>query len=212
MIVLCPDQRVEAWYRARLGRLTGSCAGEMLARIKTGEAAARRDLRLRLVCERLTQQSQEDAYVSKEMQRGIDLERAAFAAYEGRTGNLVERVGFLGHDALLAGCSPDGRIGNYTGIVELKVPKSATHLKYIRGNKAPAEYVPQIVHNLWITSAQWCDFVSFDDRFPGPLRLFIVRVARVQSEIDSYELMARTFLNEVDAEVEAVRSLAQVAA
>ena len=47
-------QRSEAWHLARLGRLTGSRAADMLARIKTGEAAARRDLRTQLVCERVT--------------------------------------------------------------------------------------------------------------------------------------------------------------
>jgi len=41
MIVLCTEQRVPEWYAARLGKLTGSVAGDMLARIKTGEAAAR---------------------------------------------------------------------------------------------------------------------------------------------------------------------------
>jgi hypothetical protein len=30
----------------------------------------------------------------------------------------------------------------------------------------PSDYLGQITHNLWITGAQWCDFVSFDDRFP----------------------------------------------
>jgi hypothetical protein len=212
MIVLCKDQRTPDWYAARIGRLTGSCAGDMLARIKSGEAAARRDLRLRLACERLTGESQEDVYVSKEMQRGIDREADAFAAYEARTGNLVQRVGFLAHDTLQAGCSPDGQVGTYSGIVELKVPKSATHLRYIKAGVLPSDYVGQVMHNLWITGAQWCDFVSFDDRFPAALRLVVVRVPRVQADIDAYELMARTFLTEVEQEIDAVRTLAQKAA
>lgn len=208
MITLCSTQRTAEWYAARIGRLTGSCAGDMLARIKTGEAAARRDLRVRLVCERLTGESQEDAYVSKEMQRGIDREKDAFAAYEAQTGNLVQRVGFIAHDDLLAGCSPDGQIGNFTGLVELKVPKSATHLRYLKAGCVPADYVAQVTHNLWITGAQWCDFVSYDDRFPSALRLFIVRVERDPKAIDAYELMARTFLTEVEREIESVHALA----
>lgn len=212
MIIITTEQRTPEWHAARLARLTGSCAGDMLARIKSGEAAARRDLRIRLVCERLTGQSQEDVFVSKEMQRGIDREADAFAAYEGQTGNLVKRVGFLAHDTLAAGCSPDGQVSNYTGIVELKVPKSATHLRYIRAGVVPSDYVPQITHNLWITGAQWCDFASFDDRFPPSLRLFVVRVPRVQVDIDAYELMARTFLNEVDAECDELARRAGIAA
>lgn len=212
MIVLCTEQRVPEWYAARVGKLTGSAAGDMLARIKTGEAAARRDLRTRLVCERLTGHSQEDGFVSPAMQHGIDKEADAFAAYEALTGTLVNRVGFLAHDTLPAGCSPDGEVGGYVGILELKCPKSATHLKYLRTGSVPPDYLPQITHNLWITGAQWCDFASFDDRFPPSLQLFRVRVERNQAEIDAYELMARAFLNEVDAELAEIDARAGAAA
>lgn len=201
MIEVCTEQRVPAWYQARLGKLTGSVAGDMLARIKTGEAAARRDLRLRLVCERLTGTSQEDVFVNAAMQWGIDKEADAFAAYESATGHLVNRVGFLAHESLEAGCSPDGEIGGYVGIVELKCPKSATHLKYLRAGTVPSDYLPQITHNLWITGAAWCDFASFDDRFPPSLQLVRVRVERNQADIDAYELMARAFLVEVEKEL-----------
>lgn len=200
MIVVCAEQRVPEWYVARIGKLTGTGAADMMARIKSGEAAARRDLRLRLVCERLTGESQEDVFVNAAMQRGIEKEPEAFAAYESATGHLVSRVGFLAHDTLPAGCSPDGIIGNYTGILELKCPKSATHLKYLRSREVPTEYLHQIIHNLWITGADWCDFVSFDDRFPPALQLFRVRVERKQADIDAYELMARAFLSEVEKE------------
>lgn len=212
MIVVCADQRVPEWYDARLGKLTGSVAGEMLARIKTGEAAARRDLRTRLVCERLTGQSQEDGFVSPAMQRGIDKEDEAFGAYESATGHLVNRVGFLAHDFLHAGCSPDGEIGGYVGILELKCPKSATHLKYLRSGQVPADYLPQITHNLWITGAQWCDFASFDDRFPPSLQLFLRRVHCGDVDIAAYELTARLFLSEVDAELAELEQRAGAAA
>jgi hypothetical protein len=201
MRILCTEQRVPSWYQARIGKLTGSVAGDMLARIKAGEAAARRDLRTRLVVERLTGQAQEDGFVSPAMLHGIEMEGDAFAAYESATGHMVNRVGFLAHDELDAGCSPDGEIGGYVGLIEIKCPKSATHLRYLRGGTVPADYLPQITHNLWITGAQWCDFASFDDRFPPSLQLFRVRVERNQAEIDAYELMARAFLTEVEKEL-----------
>ena len=212
MIVLTTTQRTPDWYAARIGKLTGSCAADMLATIKSGEAAARRDLRLRLVCEQLTGQSQEDAFVSKEMQRGIDREADAFRAYEALTGELARPVGFLGHDSLLAGCSPDGQVGGFKGIVELKCPKSATHLKYLRSRKVPADYLPQIIHNLWITDALWCDFLSFDDRFPAPLHVFHARVRREDVDITAYELAARLFLSEVEKECAEVKQLAEMVA
>ena len=50
------EQRSEEWRTLRLGRLTASRAADVLATIKSGEAAARCDYRLQLVVERLTGQ------------------------------------------------------------------------------------------------------------------------------------------------------------
>jgi hypothetical protein len=206
------EQRSPEWFAARLGRLTGSRAGDMLATIKSGEAAARRDLRMQLVCERLTGQLQEDVFINAAMQRGIDCEPLAFAAYEARTGQMVQRTGFLAHSEHLAGCSLDGHVGEFDGLIELKCPKSATHLKYLRAGVVPAEHVPQITHNLWITGAAWCDFVSYDDRFPEALGLFVVRVPRDEQAIAVYEAFALAFLAEVEREVSAVATMADVGA
>jgi putative phage-type endonuclease len=206
--IATPDQRTPAWYAARVGKLTASRASDMLATIKTGEAAARRDLRMQIVCERLTNMSQDNGFVNAEMQRGIDKEADARAAYEAQTGALVQPVGFLQHPELLTGGSPDGEIGNYSGLVEIKCPKSATHLSYLRSRVVPKEYLAQIQHQLWLTGARWCDFVSFDDRFPEPLRLVIVRVTRESVDLKAYELLVRLFLTEVDREYAAVAELA----
>jgi hypothetical protein len=201
-------QRSPAWFACRLGRLTGSRASDMLATIKSGEAAARRDLRSQLVTERLTQQVQEDTFVNAAMQRGIELEPAAFAAYEAHTGHLARRTGFLAADGLMVGCSLDGDVDDFAGIVELKCPKSATHLRYLKaGGKAPAEHLGQITHNLWVSGAAWCDFASFDDRYPAHLQLVVIRVNRGDVDIDGYATKAQAFLDEVDAECAALLTL-----
>lgn len=198
--IIDTEQRSDEWRLARLGRLTGSSAADMLATIKSGEAAARRDLRLRLVCERLTGQSQDSTFVSAEMQRGIDCEPLALGAYETLTGRLVQRSGFLVHTDLMAGCSLDGHFGDFDGILEMKCPKSATHLKYLRAGVAPSDYLPQITHNLWISGAAWCDFVSWDDRFPEAMQTLIVRMNRGDVDIAGYEAKARAFLVDVENE------------
>jgi predicted phage-related endonuclease len=205
--VVTAEQRSPEWFLARLGRLTGSRAADMLATIKSGEAAARRDLRMQLVCERLTQTLQEESFVNAAMQRGVELEPAAFAAYEARTGQLAERTGFLAHDTLAIGCSLDGHVGDFEGICEFKCPKSATHLRYLRDGRVPADYLPQITHNLWVSGASWCDFLSFDDRFPPALQTFLVRVERDEAAIAAYAEKALAFLAEVDREVAAVRTM-----
>lgn len=206
-LVVDAEQRSPEWFAARLGRLTGSRAGDMLATVKSGEAAARRDLRVQLVCERLTNTLQEDVYINPAMQRGIDCEPLAFSAYEALTGRMAVRSGFLAHLTLPVGCSLDGHVGDFEGIVEMKCPKSATHLKYLRGGKVPTDHLPQIMHNLWVSGAAWCDFLSFDDRFPAHLQTFLIRVHAEDVDLGAYEKAVLAFLVEVEAELSAVKGL-----
>jgi hypothetical protein len=207
MIVLTTDQRSPEWIAARLGRLTGSRAADMMATIKTGEAAGRRNLRVQLVLERLTGVSQENGYVSRDMQYGLDREADAFGAYEALTGQLAQRVGFCAHDDLPAGCSLDGQVDDFAGILEVKCRRSANHLAFLKTGEVPSDARWQVLHNLWISGAPWCDYVSFDDRFPAPLRLKIARVHAADVDLVAYELAVRLFLEEVDRELQAVVAL-----
>lgn len=210
--VCTAEQRSDEWRRARAGRVTGSKAADFLATVKSGEAAKRRDYRAQLLAERLTGQPQDDVFVNDAMQWGIDKEADAFAAYEAHTGHLVRRTGFLAVDDLPIGCSLDGDVDDFTGIIELKCPKTATHLKYLRAGVVPPDYVPQIVHNLLVSGAQWCDFASFDPRLPGPLQLFVVRHERDDKEIASYELALHLFLSELERDVAEMRQRMEPAA
>lgn len=198
-------QQSEEWFRARAGRLTGSAAKNILATIRSGEAAARRDYRIQLVTEQLTGEPQIDDFKNAAMQRGIDLEPVARAALEADAGYLIRQTGFLACTGVMAGCSLDGDVEEYTGIVELKCPKSATHLRYLRENVMPEEHRAQILHNMLITGAQWCDFASFDDRFPPDLRLWRIRIKRDEAALAAYETEAKRFLAEVKAELDAVQ-------
>lgn len=212
--IIGAPQRSPEWFAARVGRLTGSCAFEMLDVLKDGKTPGykRKDLMARLVCERLTGQPQDDGYVNAVMQRGIDMEPDALAAYEGQTGNLVRQTGFIRHDSLMVGCSVDGDIHEFTGILEIKCPKPATHLSYLRAKRVPENHMPQVLHNLWVTGAQWCDFFSYDPRYPEDLQTFYARVPRVEIDVLAYAKAAEKFLAEVDAEVEAVQALRTAAA
>ncbi len=199
------EQRSPEWRAARAGRLCASDAKHMLATIKSGEAASRRDLRVRLTVERLTGMPQEEPFINDAMEWGIEHEADALAAYEAQTGLLASSVGYLAHTDLLAGGSPDGVIGDFDGLVELKCPKSATHYGYLRGNgKPPAEHVAQLTHLLWLTGCPWIDFLSFDPRFPSALQTFYVRVQRADVDLKAYDAAARAFLAEVDTEVAAM--------
>lgn len=206
------EQRSPEWFLARAGRLTGSRANDILAKIKSGEAAARRDYRLQLTAERLTGLPQESDFVNTAMQRGIDCEPLAFAAYEAATGEMVRRTGFICADELMVGCSLDGDVSNFQGIIELKCPKTATHLTYFKAGGLPPMHLAQVTHNLWVTGAQWCDFVSWDDRLPKALQLFKVRVHAQDLDIESYDGAAMQFLAEVEAEVTSLTMAIKAAA
>lgn len=210
MKILSIDQRSAEWHTARLGKLTASRAGEAFATLKGGgESASRRNLRLQLVLERLTGQSQENGYVNRTMERGIALEPDACAAYEAETGILVQAVGFVVHDELAAGCSPDGLTED--GLIEIKCPEAAAHLEYVRGG-LPAAYRWQITHALWLTGAAWADFVSYHPDFPEALRLKITRLFAKDIDLAAYELSVRLFLGEVEQELAQVEALSQVVA
>lgn len=208
-VVNC-EQRSPEWYAARAGRATSSRAAAVLAKIKTGEAATRRDYKLQLAVERLVGQPQENGFISAEMQRGIDLEAAARTAYEVKSGEIVEQVGFLSMTEHLAGCSPDGRI--HRGLVGFKCPKSTTHVEWLKCNRVPPEHVAQATHELWVVDdAEWYDFVSYDDRLPTGLQLLVVRAYREEFDLVGYERELLKFLGEVEQEVEALKKLRKVA-
>lgn len=194
---------------ARAGLLTASVVADIYATRKDGkESAARRDLRMKLAIERLTGVSLEEPITSRDIERGNELEPAARAAYEMTTGRLVTECAFMRHPVLLAGCSPDGLVGD-DGLVELKCPRPATHVETLTAPAVPEGYVPQLVHQLWVTGRAWVDFVSYCPVLPPALQLVIVRRERAQGEMDAHELMVRAFLSEVDATVDRLRGLGE---
>jgi exodeoxyribonuclease (lambda-induced) len=193
-------QQSPQWRIARAGRLTGSMAHTILATGRAGkESVMRRDYRLQLVSERIAGEAQENLFFTRDMERGVVIEPQAFAAYEAQTGELVRKTGFLQHNSIMAGCSLDGDIGDFSGIVELKCPKMATHLTYLADPSALAgEYDAQVRHNLWISGAAYCDLISFDDRMPPHKQLLRVRVEAFNARLDEYEVEAKKFLAEVE--------------
>lgn len=209
------EQRTPEWFAVRAGLLTGSAADAITAKpLKSGgEPAARRDLRTQLAIELITGAPvANDVYVSPAMQRGIDLEASARDQYESRTGNIVRQTGFVTNPEHRIGCSLDGDIRNFEGILEIKCPKSATMVGYWKEGVIPTEYVPQVSHNMLVTGAQWCDFVAFDDRMPSGLEFFLVRVTREALQLDQYLAQVQKFLAELDNEVGLLRHLQRQAA
>lgn len=199
MKILELTQGSDAWIRARAGKVTASRIADVMAKIKTGESASRRDYKAQIVAEILTGTPQENGFKSAEMQWGNDQEPFARAAYEIATGAMVDQVGLVLHPSIERGAaSPDGLVG-LDGLVEIKCPKTATHLQYLVDGKVPTHYQPQMLWQMACTERDWCDFASFDPRLPEHLQLFVRRFSRDQTRIDEIESEVRAFLAEVDA-------------
>ena len=142
------------------------------------------------------------------MRWGTEQEAAARAAYERVTGISVEETGFVAHDTLMAGCSPDG-LADWDGLIEIKCPfNTGVHIDTLL-NGMPAEHAPQVQGQMWITGRQWCDFVSYDPRMPAELQLYVQRINRDPAFIADLERQVSEFLAEVGAQVEALRRLAE---
>lgn len=206
-VIIDCEQRSDMWRAARIGKLTGSVAGDMMTKIKTGESAARRKLRIRLALERLTGKSQEPTFFNASMQHGVDTEPQAIAEYEARAGTILERVGFCQHVSLMAGCSLDSFISDGSGIVEIKCPDSSTHYEYLKSKRIPTDYYWQCLHNVWITGAKFCDFVSFDPRFEERLQYLCIRFEPTAQELTAYDGEARRFLAEIEVDINDMRNM-----
>ena len=190
------------WKSDRCGKATGSAIAAIYAKTAAGKpAAARADYCMQLVLERLTEAPEGNDFTSKEMEWGTAQEPFSRMAYETATGLMVHEAGFLYLSHIKAGCSLDGFVedAGRRGIWESKSPKSKTHLGYLEAGVVPAQYIPQIEHNMWITGAQFCDFQSFDPRFPEKLQRFCIRYERDESRITAHAAAVKVFLGEVDA-------------
>jgi hypothetical protein len=193
------------WLQSRCGIPSASRFAAIMAKIKTGESAERRNYRTDLVVERLTGKPLE-SFTTAAMKQGTEREPFARMGYESRTGLIVQEVGFCLHDTVEAGASPDGLIDDDGGL-EIKCPERSAHLRYLQQDGEPAEYTWQIQGGMWITGRAWWDFVSYNPDFPEHLQLIVRRIKRDEPAIKKLADEVAAFLKEVQDETERVRNL-----
>lgn len=171
MIIHNCEQGSVEWYELRLGKVTGT-------RLKEVMKDSNICLVDELIGEMLSQQIDDDGYVSPEMQRGKDLEPLAVEQYCQHRNVTVERVGFIQSVRWpLLGMSPDAIMGKEGG-VETKCPSSKKHIQYLRQQQLPNDYKWQVICPFLINpDCQWWDFVSFDPRI-SQRPMFIHRTYR----------------------------------
>jgi len=200
------EQYSDEWWQARLGKATASRISDIVAKTKTGWGASRANYEAELIAERLTGQTA-DSFTSAAMQRGSDTEGQARAAYVFMTDTEIEEVGFINHPSIeMSGASPDGLAG-HEGMVEIKCPNTATHLKSLLGGSIKKGYRDQMQWQMACAGRAWCDFVSFDPRLPAKHQLHVTRVERDAELIAELEDQVRIFLGEIDIKIAKLEAL-----
>ena len=202
------EQRTDEWFKARLGKVTASKISDVLAKIRTGEAAVRRNYKMQLATERLTGQKT-DSYINQAMQDGIDREDTAREIFEIVRDIKVEQVGFIDHPTIkMAGASPDGLLPD-NGVLEIKCPVETTHTTNLLERKLPSRYVSQVQWQMACTGAEYANFVSYNPNFEPKLQLIYLDVERDNEYIEMLEEEVSTFLTEVDDIINILRELNQ---
>lgn len=177
------EQGTQSWLDARLGMVTASVVGELVTpkTLTVANNDKSRALTMQLVAERITGWS-DPTFMSADMQRGHDVEPIARDLYSETVAPATE-LGFMVRTfdldfarpvgQIKIGYSPDGLVGD-DGLIEVKAPRSKTHLATILSGEVPQHHMPQIQAGLLIADRDWCDFISFYAGMPP----FIKRVHR----------------------------------
>lgn len=210
MIEVLAPQGSPEWLAARTGVPSGSRFADVMAKGKAGAPSLTREAyKVAIALEQITG-IREEIKVTPAMQHGTDSEPFARAMYEQRTGEIVNEIGFCLHDTLLCGVSPDGLV-NRDGLTEFKAPQPKTHLEYMNRKDAPPAYRWQQLGQLWVMEREWNDFVSYSPAFPDNAQLVIRRVYRDEDAIRELEAEIKRFLEDVEQEVEFIKSYREAA-
>ena len=198
------DQGTDEWLAERAGKVTASALSNvMMAKTTAGYQNYMADL----ICERLTG-SPVESFKSAAMEYGTETEPQARAFYELESGNNVLECGFIPHPLLAdSGASPDGLVGE-VGLVEIKCPQPAKHIKNLMGGTIDKGYMLQMQWQMECTGREWCDFVSFNPSFPDHLKMSIRRVERDAEAQADIKTAVTSFLAEVDAKLRALNERA----
>ena len=200
------EQGTAEWFAQRCGKATASRIADIIAKTKSGYSTSRANYMAQLVVERMTNQVAE-SYSNAAMEWGVLNEPFARAAYEAKTGVLVDQVGAIDHPRIeRSAASPDGLVGD-DGCLEIKCPNTSTHIDTMLGESVAGKYYTQMQWQMACTERSWCDFVSFDPRMPEGLQLFVKRVDRDDSYIAELEKEVVQFLKEVDDKVNKLNEL-----
>lgn len=205
------EQGSPEWFDMKMGLISSSNFGDVLAKGRYGkEAASRRNYRARIVLERLTGVTPSRFLVREtdEIKWGKETEELARVEYQLATGRSVVSIGGIKHAFLPVWSSTDG-VDDPEAIkrvTEIKCFNSANHLEALRTGKVPTEYRAEVQGEIWLGEAEVCDFISFDPDFPPHAQLVIIEVPRDDQFINDLMVEVSKFEDEVATDIEFINN------
>ena len=213
-VVEGPAYGTDEWKDARRGRVTASRFGDVMTepRSKAAKESGQmsdtaRGYLMEILASTITGEDRVGGK-SAAMERGVDKESDAIDAYSAaKFTDVAQGRLLLRTDGLIA-ATPDGFVEedeDGPGLIEVKCPESKRHLETWLSRELPSDYLEQVQGQMWVAGRSWCDFVSYDDRFPVPMRMVIIRVHRDEEYLASLEAKVTAFAQEVSAKLDQIR-------
>jgi len=195
------EQGSEQWLQVRRGAITGSRFKDCRDKLRDGRPSkACLDYARDLARERCGGTAPAK-FQNAAMRTGNEQEPLARAAYEARTGNLVEEVGFFTTEDMRFGLSPDGFIDE-DGVLEIKTMVSSDTLFTAVAERDLSAYMDQCTGYLWLLGRQWVDLVLWA---PDLGHMEIHRITRDEDAIEKLETDLMEFARLVDKYEAALR-------
>jgi putative phage-type endonuclease len=164
------EQRTDAWFEHRRGRITASRVADLMAKTKSGYAASRQNYIMQLVLERITGKTG-PTYQSPAMERGIELEPIAIARYEAEKMVEVSPAEFTVHPTMgFLGGSADGVAVDR--LLEVKCRGAKEHYQYLVNGNVERGSIIQMNTCMMCYGMDKADFISFHQDFPEHLQLW----------------------------------------
>lgn len=116
-------------------------------------------------------------------------------------GAEIETIPFIyADDAMRYGCSPDGLIGDHSGI-EAKNPfNTAVYLDFVLNGKIKPEYIEQVQFSMFVTGREEWIFANHDPRVKSYI-MHSVKIERDEAKMATYTDAVGQFVYDMDQQL-----------
>jgi exodeoxyribonuclease (lambda-induced) len=157
------QQKSWEWFTARAGKVTGSEMGNLITdklALRKWSTAMPRSYLHRKLAEKWRGEALESFGGSRQTDQGIMWEDRARRYFASLLDSDITTIGGIESDDGRCWCSPDGIIGETTGL-EIKCPNADTHVGWLLSGELPEEHVLQVHFSLWVSGWQEWQFLSY---------------------------------------------------